>query len=165
MRWKVAILATSDRGSRGEREDTSAQVIRELVEEEILGEVVEYRIVPDEKPEIMAALIEMTDYFQADLIFTTGGIALKPRDVTPEATLEVVDRLAPGFAEAIRAAVMPRSPAFMLTRGVAGLRGQTLIINLPGDPKGVHESLAAIMEQLPAGLSQLTGRYRMETEA
>lgn len=157
MRWKVAILATSDSGARGEREDTSAQVIRELIEEEIQGEIVEYRIVPDEKPEIMAALIEMTDYFQADLVFTTGGIGLKTRDVTPEATLEVTDRLAPGFVETIRATVKQRDPYAMLTRGVSGLRGQTLIINLPAEPKGVHESLAAIIDQLPMALRLLKG--------
>ncbi|UQZ83974.1 Molybdopterin adenylyltransferase [Paenibacillus konkukensis] len=78
MRWKVAILTASDRGSRGEREDTSAQVIRELIEEEINGEIIEYRVVPDEKDEIMAALIEMTDYFKVDLILTTGGTGLAP---------------------------------------------------------------------------------------
>jgi molybdopterin adenylyltransferase len=98
MRWKVAILTASDRGFKGEREDTSAQVIRELVEEELQGEIIEYRIVPDEIKEIMASLIEMTDYYQADLILTTGGTGLSPRDVTPEATLQVIERLVPGIA-------------------------------------------------------------------
>lgn len=158
MRWKVGLLTASDQGSRGEREDTSAQVIRELVEEELQGDIIEYRIVPDETDEIIAALIEMTDYYKADLILTTGGIGMAPRDVTPEATLEVVDRLAPGFAEAMRASLMQRTGFGMLTRGVAGIRGQTLLLNLPGDPKGVHECLAAIMDQLPIALTLIKGK-------
>lgn len=158
MRWKVAILTASDRVSRGEREDTSAQVIRELIEEEIQGEIVEYRVVPDERDEIMAALIEMTDYFQADLILTTGGTGLAPRDVTPEATLSVVDRLAPGFAEAMRIYSIQKNPRAMLSRAVAGIRGRTLIINLPGSPRGVSENLIAIIHQLPHALGILTDR-------
>lgn len=157
MRWKVGLLTASDLGSRGEREDTAAQVIRELVEEELQGDIIEYRIVPDETDEIMAALIEMTDYYKADLVLTTGGIGMGLRDVTPEATLKVVDRLAPGFAEAMRSAMQQRSYG-MLTRGVSGIRERTLILNLPGTPKGVHESLAAVMDQLPAALAQLKGR-------
>ncbi|MCR8643592.1 molybdopterin adenylyltransferase [Paenibacillus sp. N1-5-1-14] len=158
MRWRVAILTSSDRGSRGEREDTSAQVIRELVEEELNGEIVEYRIVPDETDEIMAALIEMADYFEADLILTTGGTGLSPRDVTPEATLNVVDREAPGFAEAMRAKSMEKTPRAMLSRAVAGIRGKTLILNLPGSPQGVNENLAAVIDVLPHALGILTGR-------
>ncbi|WP_248928743.1 MogA/MoaB family molybdenum cofactor biosynthesis protein [Paenibacillus hamazuiensis] len=158
MRWKVAILTASDKGSRGEREDTSAQVIRELVEEEIQGEIVEYRVVPDEMDEIMAALIEMTDYFQADLILTTGGTGLAPRDVTPEATQRVIDRLAPGFAEAMRLQAMQRNPRAMLSRAISGIRGRTLIINLPGSPRGVSENLSVIIHQLPHALGILTGR-------
>jgi molybdopterin adenylyltransferase len=158
MRWKVAILTASDRGFRGEREDTSAQVIRELIEEEIHGEIIEYRVVPDEKDEIMAALIEMTDYFKADLILTTGGTGLAIRDVTPEATLAVIDRHAPGFAEAMRMISMQKTPRAMLSRAVSGIRGRTLIINLPGSPKGVSENLLAIMDQLPHALGILTGR-------
>ncbi|WP_127579986.1 MogA/MoaB family molybdenum cofactor biosynthesis protein [Paenibacillus koleovorans] len=158
MRWKVGLLTASDLGSRGEREDTSAQVIRELVEEELQGDIIEYRIVPDERDEIMAALIEMIDYYKVDLVLTTGGIGMGLRDVTPEATLKVVDRLAPGFAEAMRAAMMQRSGYGMMSRGVAGIRERTLVLNLPGTPKGVLESLAAVMEQLPAALNQLKGR-------
>ncbi|WP_442601864.1 molybdopterin adenylyltransferase [Paenibacillus sp. KN14-4R] len=158
MRWRVAILTTSDRGSRGEREDTSAQVIRELVEEELNGEIVDYRIVPDETDEIMAALIEMADYFEADLILTTGGTGLSPRDVTPEATLNVVDREAPGFAEAMRAKSLEKTRRAMLSRAVAGIRGKTLILNLPGSPQGVNENLAAVIDVLPHALNILTGR-------
>ncbi|MDF2669373.1 MAG: molybdenum cofactor biosynthesis protein [Paenibacillus sp.] len=158
MRWKVGLLTASDLGSRGEREDTSAQVIRELVEEELQGDIIEYRIVPDETDEIMAALIEMTDYYKADLVLTTGGVGMGLRDVTPEATLKVVDRLAPGFSEAMRTAMMQRSGYWMLNRGVSGIRERTLILNLPGTPKGVLECLAAVMDQLPAALSQVKGR-------
>jgi molybdenum cofactor synthesis domain-containing protein len=158
MRWKVAILTASDKGSRGEREDTSAQVIRELVEEELGGEIVDYRIVPDEQDEIMAALIEMTDYYKADLVLTTGGTGLGPRDVTPEATLKVADRLVPGMAEAMRMAAMQRTPRAMLSRGVCCIRGTSLIVNLPGSPKGVHENLMAVMDELPHALGVLSGR-------
>ncbi|MDF2935250.1 MAG: molybdenum cofactor synthesis protein [Paenibacillaceae bacterium] len=159
MGFRVGILAASDRGARKEREHTSAQVIRELVEEELMGAIVEFRIVPDEKQEIMAALIEMTDYYEANLVITTGGIGLKPRDVTPEATLEVVERLAPGFAEAIRSAMIAADlPEALCMRGISGLRGQSLILNLPADPKGVHESMKAVMGYLPTALNQLEGR-------
>lgn len=162
MQWKVAILTASDKGSRGEREDTSAQVIRELVEEELGGEIVDYRIVPDEQDEIMAALIEMTDYYQADLVLTTGGTGLGPRDVTPEATLKVTDRQVPGIAEAMRAGALHKSRRALLSRGVSAIRGNSLIVNLPGSPKGVHESLMAVMDQLPYALSVLSGREDLE---
>jgi molybdenum cofactor synthesis domain len=160
MFWKVALLSASDKGSRGEREDTSAQVIRELVEEELEGEIVDYRVVPDEKDEIQAALIEMVDYFQADLVLTTGGTGLGLRDVTPEATLMVSERTVPGMAEVIRAAAMQRTRRAMLFRGVVAIRANTLIINLPGDPKGVTESLMAIMDMIPSALLQVKGLGR-----
>lgn len=157
MRWKVALLTASDKGSRGEREDTSAQVIRELVEEELGGDIVDYRIVPDEQDEIRAALIEMADYYQADLVLTTGGTGLAIRDVTPEVTLTIAERTVPGMAEAMRAAVMERSRHGMLFRGVCVIRGRTLIVNLPGDPKGVHDHLMAIIDMLPEALDQVKG--------
>ncbi len=157
MQWKAAILIASDKGSRGEKEDTSAQVVRELIEEELQGSIVDHRVVPDELDEIMAALIEMADYYHADLIVTTGGIGLGPRDVTPEATLRVIDREAPGIAEAMRAHAMQKSKKEMLTRGVAGVRGSTLILNLPGNPKGTHEHFSAVMEILPLALEIIGG--------
>ncbi|NIK78666.1 molybdenum cofactor synthesis domain-containing protein [Paenibacillus castaneae] len=158
MRWKVAILTASDKGSRGEREDTSAQVIRELIEEELGGEIIDYRIVPDEQDEIMAAIIEMTEYFHADLVLTTGGTGLAERDVTPEATLKVIDRAVPGIAEAMRMGAIQKTRRAMLSRGVCGIRGRSLIVNLPGSPKGVQESLMAIMDQLPHALGILSGQ-------
>jgi molybdopterin adenylyltransferase len=158
MKWKVAILTASDKGSRGEREDTSAQVIRELVEEEIGGEIVDYRIVPDEQDEIMAALIEMTDYYKADLVLTTGGTGLGPRDVTPEATLKVADRLVPGISEVMRMSGMSRTRRSMLSRGVSVIRDRSLIINLPGSPKGVQESLMSVIDQLPHALGIVSGQ-------
>lgn len=160
MRWKVALLTASDKGSRGEREDTSAQVIRELVEEELGGDIVDYRIVPDDQDEIRAALIEMADYFQADLVLTTGGVGLGLRDVTPEATLMIAERTVPGVAEAMRAAEMARTRQGMLFRGVCAIRGNTLILNLPGDPKGVSGLLMSVMDMLPEAMEQVKGMRR-----
>ena len=160
MRWKVALLSASDKGSRGEREDTSAQVIRELMEEELGGDIVDYRVVPDEQDEIRAALIEMADYYQADLILTTGGVGLGMRDVTPEATLMVADRVVPGLSEAMRAAAVAKSRWHALTRGVSAIRGRTLIVNLPGDPRGVNDQLMPVMDLLEDALAQVSGMKR-----
>jgi len=142
--------------------DTSAQVIRELVDEELYGEVVDYRTVPDEIPDIAAAIIEMTDYYHADLVLTTGGIGMAPRDVTPEATLKVVERLAPGLAEAIRGEAMRKTPEAALNRGLAGIRGRSLIINLPATPEGVHICLSAVLPLLPMALKAVTGNNEVK---
>lgn len=160
MGWKVALLSASDKGARGEREDTSAQVIRELVEEELGGEIVDYRVVPDEQDVIRSALIEMADGHRADLILTTGGVGLGLRDVTPEATLKVTQRSVPGLGEAMRAAAAARSRKHALCRGVCAIRGETLIVNLPGDPKGVYDHLLPIIDLLPEALMQLTGQRK-----
>ncbi|WP_199624388.1 MogA/MoaB family molybdenum cofactor biosynthesis protein [Paenibacillus alkalitolerans] len=158
MRWKVAILTASDRGSRGERESTSALVIRELTEEELNGEIVDDRVVPDETDEVMAALIEMTDYHHADLILTTGGAGLQPRDITPEATRRVVEREVPGFAEIIRSGARAKGRLSAQFRGTAGVRGHTLIVNLPSSPKGVSLAMLSIMDELSAALETLHGK-------
>jgi len=158
MAWRAAILTVSDSRSSGEREDTSAQVIRELVEEEIGGKIVDYRVVPDVREEIAAALIDMADVTGAELILTTGGTGLGLRDITPEATRIVIDREVPGLAETMRASSIVKTRRAMLSRGICGTRGSTLIINLPGNPKGVSENLSAVIDVLPHALAILTGR-------
>lgn len=162
MRWRVGLLTASDSGRPSEREDTSALVVRELVEQELQGEIVDYRVVPTEADEISAALIEMSEYYRAHLIVTTGGTGLAPGDVMPEATRRVVDREVPGIAEAMRAAAVRKDRRFMFHRGIAGLRGRTLILNLPGTPEGVHAHLAGVLEDLPAALLALNRQERRE---
>lgn len=155
--YRVGIITASDKGSRGEREDKSAAAIRELVAG--LGwEVVSYRLVPDEPGEIKKALLAFADEERLDLVLTTGGTGLAPRDNTPEATREVITKEVPGLAEAMRSAGLQKTPRAMLSRGIAGIRGRTLIINLPGSPKAVRECLEAVLPALPHGLEILTGR-------
>jgi len=153
---KTGIITASDKGSRGEREDQSGRVIREMVAG-IGGEVVEYVVIPDERQIIAATLIEFADQKGCELILTTGGTGFAPRDVTPEATLEVVEKLVPGLPEAMRAASIKITPAGMLSRAQAGIRGQSLIVNLPGSPKAVRECLEVILPALPHGLEILKG--------
>ncbi|PRR68689.1 MogA/MoaB family molybdenum cofactor biosynthesis protein [Neomoorella humiferrea] len=153
--FRIAILTASDKGSRGEREDKSAAVIREMVAG--LGEVVAYAVVPDERQILAAKLREFCDTVGVDLILTTGGTGFSPRDVTPEATRDVIEREVPGLPEAMRAASLKATPHAMLSRAIAGIRGKTLIINLPGSPKGVRENLATILPALPHGLAILKG--------
>ncbi|MEW6425140.1 MAG: MogA/MoaB family molybdenum cofactor biosynthesis protein [Bacillota bacterium] len=155
--YRVGIITASDKGARGERADKSAEAIREIMAG--LGwEVVSYRLVSDDPAEIKNALAGMADRQKVDLILTTGGTGLGPRDNTPEATKAVIDRDVPGLAEAMRQESMKKTPRAMLSRGIAGIRKQTLIINLPGSPKAVRECLAAILPALPHGLEILTGR-------
>lgn len=163
MTWRVAVLVCSDSRASGTLMDPSAQVIRELVEEELKGTIAEIRFVPDDRATIKASLIEMADHVRADLIFTTGGIGLQARDVTPEATMDVIDQLVPGLPEVMRAACMTKSRHSMFTRGIAGLRREVLIINLPGTPKVTFASLNAIMDELPYALNKL--RARKESHA
>jgi molybdopterin adenylyltransferase len=154
---KAGILTVSDRSWRGERPDVSGEVIAESLER--LGEVdCVYALVPDEKALISGKLIEWADSRAIDLILTTGGTGLAPRDVTPEATLAVVDRLVPGMAEAIRAESLKKTPHAMLSRAVCGIRGSCLIVNLPGSPKAVRECLEVILPALPHAIETLRGR-------
>ncbi len=156
--FRVAVLTASDKGSKGLRQDDSAEAIRGIVEGELGWPVVDYAILPDERERIAARLSAWADEGRADLVLTTGGTGFSPRDVTPEATLDVADRLVPGLAEAMRAAGLAKTPRAMLSRQVAVIRRQTLVVNLPGSPKGVRESLAAIKPALGHGLEIMTGR-------
>jgi molybdenum cofactor synthesis domain-containing protein len=140
---RVAILTVSDAGARGERADTSGDAIAAWVAGRGWG-CADRQLVPDETPAIAAALAGWADGGAVDLVLTTGGTGLTPRDVTPEATRAVLDREAPGLAEAMRYAVFPRFPRAALSRGVAGVRGRTLIVNLPGSPGGVRDGLAVL---------------------
>lgn len=149
------ILCASDRCSKGICEDKSGPLIMELVAP--LGKTKEYIIVPDEKDEIEKTLIYLCDDVKADVVFTTGGTGFAPRDITPEATLAVIERNAPGISEAIRMKSLEITPKAMLSRAVSGIRGQTLIINLPGSPKAVRESIEVVLPVLPHAVETLSG--------
>jgi molybdenum cofactor synthesis domain-containing protein len=153
--FKIGVITASDKGARGEREDLSGKVIAEMLAD--LGKIERYVVVPDDKEELKKELRQMADELGIDLVLTTGGTGLSPRDVTPEATLEVIDRLVPGMAEAMRSKSLEKTPHAMLSRAVAGLRGQTLIINLPGSPKGAGECLAVVLPALRHGLEIMKG--------
>ncbi len=154
---KAGILTASDRSHRGEREDKSGLLLKGLVEN-IPAEIIAYHVLPDEKEKIKKMLIHMTGAFNCDLIFTTGGTGLAPRDVTPEATREILEREIPGIAEAVRAAGMPIKPTAMLSRGLAGVRGKTLIINLPGSPGAVEDSFQILSPILIHAIQLIQGK-------
>lgn len=149
------VVCISDRCSAGLCQDKSGQLIIELVSE--LGKTAEYIVVPDEKAEIEKALIYLCDDVKADVVFTTGGTGFAPRDVTPEATKAVIEREAPGIAEGIRQKSMEITPKAMLSRAVSGIRKSTLIINLPGSPKAVRESLEFVLPIIPHAVEVLSG--------
>lgn len=155
--FRVGIITASDKGAIGEREDISGRTIKELVESE--GYRVERAIIlADDEEAILNEMIYMADKLGLDLILTTGGTGFSERDVTPEATIKACDRMANGIAEAIRYYSLSITPRAMLSRAVSGIRGQTLIVNLPGSPKAVRESLEYAMDSLYHGLEILTGR-------
>jgi molybdenum cofactor synthesis domain-containing protein len=152
----AAIVTVSDRGSRGEREDASGQAIEAILTDngfDILHRV----IVPDEIPIIESVLRRFADEQKVGLIVTTGGTGVSPRDVTPEATLAVLDRTVPGMAEAMRASSLQKTPHAMISRAVAGIRGWTLIVNLPGSPGGAAENLRVLLPALPHALQKIQG--------
>ena len=150
----LGILTVSTSGAQGQREDTSGQAIRELLEQQGY-QVVRYEVVSDEKVLIAERLSQWADSADVDLIVTTGGTGLGHRDVTPEACLSVIDKEVPGLAEAMRANTLQFTPMAMLSRSVAGIRGHTLIITLPGSPKGVRECLDVVTPVLPHALELL----------
>ncbi|MTI80270.1 MAG: MogA/MoaB family molybdenum cofactor biosynthesis protein [Firmicutes bacterium] len=154
---KVGILTMSDKGSRGEREDKSSEEIIEKIKQ-IQGQVEYYKIIPDDFDVIKEELFYCCDMLELDLVLTTGGTGFSPRDNTPEATMAVVQKQVPGIPEAMRMKSFSKTPKAMLSRAVAGIRGDTLIINLPGSPKGVRECLEVVLPVLPHGIDILTGR-------
>jgi len=154
--YKTGILILSDKGSRGEREDLSGQQIRDFLEGHGF-EFCYYEIIPDEKELIREKLILACDKLKLDLILTSGGTGFSRRDVTPDATLEVLEKLTPGIPEAIRFYGLQKTPKAMLSRAVAGIRGNTLIINLPGSEKGLLWSREAMLPALNNGLEILIG--------
>lgn len=156
MPVRAGVLTISDMGSRGEREDTSGAAIHDLLAGAGI-EVIKYEIVPDEVDAISARLVDWADGAGLDLIITTGGTGLGRRDVTPEATRTVLTYEVPGIAEAMRQEGLKQTPMSMLSRAVTGVRGRTLIINLPGSPKGARENLSVVLPVLEHAVALLSG--------
>ncbi|MCX7822040.1 MAG: MogA/MoaB family molybdenum cofactor biosynthesis protein [Syntrophobacterales bacterium] len=156
MSWKVAIVTVSDRCSLGEREDLTGAKLKSLLQEEGYR-IIDLRIVPDERDRISEVLRELCDTVGCDLVITNGGTGVSPRDVTPEATKDVIDREIPGMAEAMRAESLRKTPYAMLSRAIVGVRGKSLIINLPGSPSGAVENFMAIRVSIPHALEKIQG--------
>lgn len=153
---RVGIITSSDKGSKGEREDVSGQVVKDMAEQ--MGwKVVEQIILPDERILLSETMKVWCDIDKVDLILTTGGTGFSQRDCTPEATLDIVERQVPGIPEAMRYYSLQVTPRAMLSRSVAGIRKGTLIVNLPGSPKAVRENLQAVIETLEHGIGILRG--------
>ena len=153
---RIAVLTVSDRCAAGAAQDKSGPLITELTAK--IAQTVDYKIVPDDRAEIARMLCAFCDELHADVVFTTGGTGFSPRDVTPEATRDVIQKEAPGIPEAIRAESLKITPRAMLSRAIAGIREKTLIINLPGSPKAVKESLEVVLPVLGHALETLSGQ-------
>lgn len=153
----VAVLTVSDRSFRGEREDRGGPAVADAARSLLGADVVELLVVPDEKDDIAWNLTRLADNVRVDLVLTTGGTGISERDVTPEATRAVITRELPGLGEAMRAASRTALPTAMLSRQVAGIRGKTLVVNLPGSPRGAVECLEAIAAALPHAVAMLRG--------
>ena len=160
--FNVGILTISDKGSQGQRYDKSGEVIRDSLSQ-LASSVIKYEIVPDEQGIIAGKLAEWADKGGMDVILTTGGTGLSQRDVTPEATMSVVDKSVPGFAEAMRAKSFEKTPMAVLSRATAGVRGSRLIINLPGSPKAVQECLEVALPAIPHGVEIIKGEVTEHT--
>lgn len=153
---RAAILTISDRGFKGEREDGSGPVLREILDKAGFS-IAHFEVLPDDQHLLEQQLRHLADEFNLDLVVTTGGTGVSPQDVTPDATLAVIDRQVPGMAEAMRVASLAKTPHAMLSRAVAGIRGQTLIINLPGSVKGARENLEVLLPALEHALDKIQG--------
>jgi len=150
------VITVSDRGSSGDREDLSGREVIGILEEATFS-VTEYRIVPDEQDIIADTLIECIDERGCDLVVTTGGTGVSPRDVTPEATSSVIEREIPGMAEVMRRESMKKTPHAMISRAMAGIRGESLILNLPGSPTGARENLSVVLPALRHAIEKIKG--------
>ncbi len=153
---KAAILTLSDKGARGERADASGPALSSWLAERGV-QTLHTEIIPDDEDTIVVKLMGWADSSKFDLILTTGGTGVSPRDVTPDATLRVVERVIPGFGEMMRAKSMEKTPRAMISRAIAGIRGTTLIINLPGSPKGAVENLEAVWPAVPHAVEKIQG--------
>jgi molybdenum cofactor synthesis domain-containing protein len=153
---KTGILTISDKGARQERIDTSGPAVGEVLKS--IGAVIEkYEIIPDEKEVIAHKLVEYADDLRLDLVVTTGGTGVAPRDVTPDATRMVIEKEIPGMAEAMRIESLKKTPHAVISRATAGIRGRTLIINLPGSPRGATENLRTILRAIPHAVLKIQG--------
>jgi molybdopterin adenylyltransferase len=162
---RAAVVTVSDKGYAGEREDASGPLLANLLRK-MGAEVVSQTVVPDEQAQIEAILVELADEVQVDLVVTTGGTGPAPRDVTPEATQAVVERHMPGLAEVLRSEGYRKTPMAVISRGVSGIRGGTLFVNLPGSPKAVREGMETLAPILPHAIKMLRGvdtEHREET--
>jgi len=155
--YKAAVLTSSDKCSQGQREDKSGRVLIDILKAHNY-QVDVYEVIPDEPEQLKERLIYYCDDLKLDLVLTTGGTGLGPRDNTPKATREILEREAPGIPEAMRTLCLGVTKRAMLSQGIAGLRGKTLIINMPGSSKGAKESLEAIIDELDHGLDMILGR-------
>jgi len=157
--FNAVVITVSDKGSQGKRQDLSGPAIAEM----LAGVAIEVKhtlIIPDEADQIQKAIIQFADVEKMDLILTTGGTGVSPRDLTPDATLKVLDKEIPGMAEAMRIASMKITPHAMISRAIAGIRGRSLIINLPGSPKGATENLAVVLPAIPHAIEKIKGDDR-----